>query len=74
MEDLGKLLIGLGVVSVISGGLVLLAGRVPLLGHLPGDIVVQRENFSCVVPLATSIVLSIGLTLVLNLLFRILNR
>ncbi len=74
MEDIGKMLIGLGVVSIVIGGLVLLAVRVPWLGRLPGDIAVQRENFSCVVPLATSIVLSILLTLALNFLFRILNR
>ena len=74
MEEIGKLLIGLGIVIVVIGVILVIAGRVPWLGHLPGDIVIQTGNVSCLFPLATSILLSIVLTLVLNLLFRLLNR
>jgi uncharacterized membrane protein YidH (DUF202 family) len=68
--ELGRILILVGVAVVIIGGLLLLAGRVPWLGRLPGDIRIQRGNFTCFVPLATSIILSIILTIVLNVLIR----
>ncbi len=70
VSSLGRLLIGIGVLIVIVGGVLLVFGRIPFLGRLPGDIRVQRGNFSCFVPIATSIVLSLLLTLLLNLLGR----
>lgn len=74
MADLGKLLIGLGVCLVVVGALLLLGGaaggRVPLPGRLPGDLFVQRGNWSFYFPLTTSILLSVVLTLVLMLLSR----
>jgi hypothetical protein len=52
-------------------GLVLtLAGRLPGIGQLPGDIVIKRENFQLYAPLGTMIVLSLLFTLVLNLIAR----
>lgn len=74
MDEMGKILFGLGIVLVLIGGFLILVSRVSWLGRLPGDIVIQRENFSCMFPLATSILLSLVLTLVLNLLLRILNK
>jgi hypothetical protein len=74
MDEMGKWLILLGVLLVVVGGAILLLGKVPWIGQLPGDIFIQRDNFSCLFPLATSILLSIVLTLVLNLLFRLMNR
>ncbi len=74
MEDMGKLLIVFGVVIVIVGAGVVFFGKVPWIGKLPGDIVIQRDNFSCFFPIATSILLSIILTIVLNLIFRIINK
>ncbi len=73
MEEIGKLLLFGGVILAIVGGVVLLLGKVGF-GQLPGDIVIQRDNFSCFFPLATSIILSIVLTLVLNIILRIINR
>jgi hypothetical protein len=70
MIDLGKLLIGLGVVLILVGGLVLLGGKVPWLGRLPGDIHVQRGSWSFYFPLTTSIVLSIVLTLIFSFFSR----
>jgi Protein of unknown function (DUF2905) len=70
MIDLGKLLIGLGVVFILVGGLLLLSGKVPWLGRLPGDIHVQRGNWSFYFPLTTSIVLSIVLTLIFTFFSR----
>jgi len=70
MEGLGRLLILFGIIAVIIGGALLFLPRIPWLGRLPGDIVVQRERFTFYFPLATSIVVSIVLTLLLNLFFR----
>ena len=74
MEDFGRLLLVGGIVLVIAGGALLLLGRISGLGRLPGDIVIQRDGFSCFFPIVTSIVLSILLTIVLNVILRILNR
>jgi len=74
MEEIGKHLLLFGAIFLIAGATILLIGKIPGLGRLPGDIVIQRENLSCVFPIATSILLSIVLTLVLNLLFRLFNK
>ncbi len=70
MHELGRMLIVLGVVIALVGVVLLVAGRVPGLGRLPGDIHVERGNWSLYVPLGTSIVLSLLLTLVLWLIGR----
>ncbi len=69
-EQLGKALIVLGAVLAAVGGLLLASGRIPWLGKLPGDILVQRKNFTFYFPLATSVVLSIVLTLLFWLFGR----
>lgn len=68
MPELGKSLIVIGLVIACIGVLLTLAGKVPWLGRLPGDILVKRENFTFYFPLATSILLSIILSLILWLL------
>jgi len=70
MQDLGRMLIVLGIVIAAVGVVVVLAGRVPGLGRLPGDIHVERGNWTFYCPLGTSIVLSLLLTLVLWLIGR----
>jgi hypothetical protein len=70
MAELGKLLILAGGVLIGFGVLFLLGGKLPWLGHLPGDISIQRGNFSFYFPLATSILVSIILSLLLALLRR----
>jgi hypothetical protein len=70
MDSLGKMLILFGVVLALLGGLLLLAGRIPFLGRLPGDIVIRREHWSFYFPLTTSIVISILLTLLFSLFSR----
>ena len=74
MDEIGKWLILLGVVFVAVGVVIFLLGRIPGIGRLPGDIVIQRDNFSCVFPIATSILLSIVLTIVINLVLHIINK
>ncbi len=66
MQDFGRVLIGLGVLLLIAGGLVLLAGRVGLpLGRLPGDIAVRGKNYTFYAPIATCVMISILLSLVM---------
>lgn len=70
MSSMGRMVLLLGLVIVAVGALMLVAGRIPFLGRLPGDIAVQRGNWSFYFPLATSILLSLVLTVVLNLFGR----
>lgn len=76
MEDLsavGRLLVVAGLVLAAIGSLLLLAPRIPgldRLGRLPGDIVVERGPVTIFVPLVSSIVISLLLTIVLNLIMR----
>jgi hypothetical protein len=69
MGELGRLLMLVGAVLLAAGALIVLAGKLPWLGRLPGDIVVDRGPVTFYFPLATSIVLSVVLTL-LFWLFR----
>ena len=64
IQYIGKFLIILGAVIIAFGGLLLLSGKISWLGRLPGDIVIQKKNFTFYFPLATSILLSILLTLI----------
>jgi len=74
MTDLGKILLGVGIVMVILGAALWLAGsflgKVPWIGRLPGDIYIERGNFRFYFPLATSILVSILLTLLFMLFGR----
>jgi Protein of unknown function (DUF2905) len=71
MNDLGRLLIGLGLVLLIAGGLVLLLGRTGIpLGKLPGDFSYRGRNLSIYLPLGTSVLLSAVLSLILYLFAR----
>jgi hypothetical protein len=68
--DLGRLLVVLGVVLVAVGAALLFADRLPWLGRLPGDIRVERGNWRFYFPLATSLLISVVLTLLVNLFRR----
>ena len=70
MSEIGKLLIVVGLLIAVVGVVLVLAGRVPWLGRLPGDIEVRRGNFTFYFPLATSILVSLALTLVFWLFGR----
>ncbi len=72
LGTLGRMLLALGALLAALGGLLLLAERFPWLriGRLPGDLSVERDGFRLYLPLGTSILLSILLTLALWLLRR----
>lgn len=67
IQYIGKFLIILGVMITVVGALLLLFRHtgIPLLGKFPGDIVIQKKNFTFYFPVATSIILSIILSLIL---------
>ena len=65
MTGLGKALIYLGVLLVVVGLVLSFAGKLPWIGHLPGDISIQRERFSFYFPITTCILISIIISLVL---------
>jgi len=74
LQDLGRVLLVLGLVIAPLGLLFLLVGRVPALGRLPGDIVIERDNVRIYIPIATSILISILLTLLFLVFGAILGR
>lgn len=65
MNGLGKTLIYLGVLLIVVGLIFSFAGKLPWLGHLPGDIYIRRERFTFYFPLATCLLISVIITLVL---------
>jgi hypothetical protein len=73
-HSLGKLLILSGLILVLAGGLLLLLGKIPYLGKLPGDILLQKRDWSFYFPLTTSILLSVILSIILTLIFSFLGR
>ncbi len=75
-ESMGKILILTGFLVLLVGFIMILAPRlrIPLLGRLPGDIRIEREGFSFYFPVVTCIVLSILLTIALNIVSRLLGR
>ena len=70
MHELGRLLVVIGAVAILAGLLLMFAPRIPWLGRLPGDIVVNRGPITLYFPLVTSFVISVVLTLLLNLFWR----
>jgi hypothetical protein len=75
LSSLGKIVLILGLVLAVAGALILLLGRLGLpLGRLPGDIRLQNENVSCYIPVGTMILLSALLTIVVNIVIRLLQR
>ena len=69
-SGVGKALVVAGVVILLVGFAVMLGGRIPGLGRLPGDIVVRRGNFTFYFPLVTCLVVSLLLTLLFSLFRR----
>jgi len=63
MDSIGKLLIVFGLLVAVVGAILLLVGRLPWLGRLPGDVSIQRGNWTFYFPLATSLLVSVVLTL-----------
>jgi hypothetical protein len=70
MNEIGRLLLFVGLILVVVGAVLIFADRIPFLGRLPGDILIKRKNFTVYFPLATMILLSILITVILNVILR----
>ena len=69
--ELGRTLMILGAVLFVAGLALTYAGRLPWLGNLPGDVAIERDNFRLYAPFGTMIVVSIVVTVLLNLVVRL---
>ncbi|RJO64715.1 MAG: DUF2905 domain-containing protein [Candidatus Omnitrophota bacterium] len=67
MQEISKTLIFFGAVFLVVGLLLGFINRVPFLGKLPGDMYIQKKNFSVYFPLATSLLLSILISMILRI-------
>lgn len=70
ISGFGKILIFLGIILIIMGILFVFGAKIPWLGKLPGDIYIKKENFMFYFPLATSILLSIILSIIILFMGR----
>ena len=70
MEQLGRAIIVLGICLVAIGAILYIAPSIPWLGRLPGDITIKRDRYSLFIPLGTSLVASLIISLLLNLFGR----
>ena len=70
IQHVGKFLIILGMIIIAVGGLLLFTGKIPYIGKLPGDILIQKKNYTIYFPLATSIIISLIITLIFWLIGR----
>jgi hypothetical protein len=74
MENIGKLIVGIGFILIIVGLCFWLFGdRLGWLGQLPGDILIKRPGFTLYIPITTMCILSMVLSLVLSLIYRFLK-
>lgn len=67
---IGRFLVIVGLVIIVLGLLLMLSGKIHWLGRLPGDIIIERKNFTFYFPIATSILISLLLTLIFWILGR----
>ena len=75
MENIGRYLMLGGVILFVVGGLIFLAAKFDIpFGRLPGDIRIEREGFSFYFPLVSSILISIVLTIIINLISKFLKK
>lgn len=66
----GKILVVFGIIMIVVGGLFMFGSKIPFIGRLPGDIIIQKKNFSFYFPITTSIIISIILSIIMWLLGR----
>jgi hypothetical protein len=74
MEGLGKILLIVGGIIVIFGLILVFSNHIPFLGKLPGDIFVKRDGFSFYFPIVTLLILSILITIIVNVILHFLNK
>jgi hypothetical protein len=70
IESLGKTFLYFGIVLVLIGGFFILMSKLPWFGRLPGDLVFRREGLTLYLPVTTMILVSLVLTLLINIVWR----
>ena len=70
MGGLPRFLILFGVISIVVGVILMAGQRIPFLGRLPGDLLFRKGSVTVIIPLATSLLLSLVLTILLNIALR----
>ncbi|MBU0671904.1 MAG: DUF2905 domain-containing protein [Candidatus Margulisbacteria bacterium] len=70
VESLGRMVLYIGIILVLIGGFFILAAKVPWFGRLPGDISFRSGGMTIFLPITTMILVSIVLTLLLNIVWR----
>ena len=71
MEGIGRALLFVGIAVVLLGLLFMVGPKIPFIGRLPGDFIFRRGDSAFYFPFATSILVSIVLTVLLNIAFRL---
>ncbi|NJN66532.1 MAG: DUF2905 domain-containing protein [Chloroflexaceae bacterium] len=74
MTEMGRWCVVAGVVLLVVGGILLLVGHLPWSGRLPGDIVIDRDHLKVFIPLGTMLVVSLVLTVVVNVVLRLWRK
>jgi len=72
-EGIGRVLIIVGIIIVVLGLVLAFGGRIPLLGKLPGDILIRRDGFTFYFPVVTFLLLSVILTIAINFILRFIR-
>lgn len=74
MEGIGKILLIVGGIIVILGLILVFSNHIPFLGKLPGDILIKKNGFSFYFPIVTLLILSILITIIVNVVLHFLNK
>ncbi|MGD0005194.1 MAG: DUF2905 domain-containing protein [Anaerolineaceae bacterium] len=74
LEVIGRWVVIIGIVLVVVGGLIWLLSKIPGLNQLPGTLKIELGSFTCIFPILASIVLSILLTVALNVIARLMKH
>jgi hypothetical protein len=70
LEPIGRALVIIGIFITVLGAVLLLTPRVAWLGHLPGDIVIHRDDLTIYIPITTMLIVSVVLSVVLSVIGR----
>jgi hypothetical protein len=73
-ESIGKYLIVIGIFIVILGIVVMFWNKIPLLGKLPGDILINKGDFKFFFPITTGIIISVAVTVFINIIIRLIGK
>ena len=77
LESIGRVFLFVGIGVTAFGGLLLVMSRIPIVNqliNLPGDVRIQTENVSCLFPIVSMILISVLLTVIANIVIRLINR